>query len=762
MAPNFPKWFQRHILRHERDEEEKTLLEQQQIGEPTRIIIQADRPIKKIAEDRFDRAPFARQVAHVVATRVDPSSLVVGLYGPWGDGKTSTLSMIKETLATNPDVIAIDYNPWFYGANTEAITRSFFLSIGQALKKSGFFSKENIGDLLSKFGKAIPKVGDAAVAIGEAMTTESLTATRDRVSEILIKHKKKVVVFIDDIDRLDRREIQTLFKLVRLSGDFSHTTYILAFDDGVVAEALGEAYGSGDAVAGRNFLEKIVQVPLHLPPANPETLRKLVFESCERVLRDNEIQLQHGQNNEIANGLVGVFADALKTPRQAKLYDNAISFAVPILKGEVRITDQMMIEAIRIFFPKLYTAIRDNQAAFLERDRNQRHDAENPIVKAALASSGLPEEGQKRLKHLAIEKLFPRTASMGYGDEWNVIWSREKRICAKDYFGRYFNYGVPTGDISDLTLDEIVAAARHADVGAVASLFGHVIERQSLDSLILKLRRREETIPAAAIPTLTMTLAAKSDHIRVTNEIMAGDWSQTQAAILVAHLVKNLPEDRHEELLAAVLEASASEPFSVQVLKWCRFYEKDGQTRGFLPLDIHDRLLASVWRSFVSAMGERSIFEFGARLSPFLFYIVHWGGDTLKTELREYINMKTASSPDDALLLLRMVAGESWAMDSGIPSVQPFDRRAYDSLGALVDTPLIYDQLLGRFGSELGVTSFEETYADREDVDIDRRLARQFAYMHRHPEEAAKDANGEVAAVVDNIDADSPDDQSSE
>jgi predicted KAP-like P-loop ATPase len=189
------------------------------------LSVQGDRPIQAVSEDIFDRAPFAAQIANVVAKRAEPSSLVLAIYGPWGDGKTSTLAMIKEYLAPIPDILTMEYNPWFYGASTEAITRSFFNTIKSKLEKSGWFSKENLGELLSTYGRGLPQVGDALHNVGEAMTTEALTETRDKVGGILRKHRKKVVVFIDDIDRLDRAEIQTLFKLVRLSGDFDHTTY---------------------------------------------------------------------------------------------------------------------------------------------------------------------------------------------------------------------------------------------------------------------------------------------------------------------------------------------------------------------------------------------------------------------------------------------------------------------------------------------------------------------------------------------------------
>src|SRR5688500_440525 len=56
----------------------------------------ADQPIRSKEEDRFNRWPFAYRIAETLAARSEPTSLVIGIYAPWGDGKTSTRRMMED------------------------------------------------------------------------------------------------------------------------------------------------------------------------------------------------------------------------------------------------------------------------------------------------------------------------------------------------------------------------------------------------------------------------------------------------------------------------------------------------------------------------------------------------------------------------------------------------------------------------------------------------------------------------------------------
>jgi len=702
-----------------------------------------DQPITGRSSDRFNRAPFASRLAQTLALRVDPSSIVVGLYGPWGDGKTSVLEMMGEALTQYPRVILVRFNPWHFQSQ-DALLRGFFATLAEAMDESLPNGVEKVGDLLKQYGGLLSLAsvtlggmvqlspGEAAKSIGESLSTVSLEELRSRIDRMLDDSKRRLVVLVDDIDRLDREETHAIFKLVKLSASFKHTSYVLAFDDEVVAAALGERYGEGGTKGGRAFLEKIVQVPLNLPPADVNSLRMIALEGVQRAADQTGIVLTQSQVDAFIRHFDDVIAPVLGTPRKAKLLSNALLFALPILKGEVNPVDLMLIEGIRVIYPGLYAAIRSNRTLFLKgacadgRDDRQRREADISAVleKALLGSS--PDE-QSWIRRRLLEPLFPRLGNSIYGSEWEPIWAAEQKICANEYFLRYFAYGVPLGDVPDRLIAEFIESAAELSVAAARERLVRFGEMHGIPRVVTKLRQRKDSISPSQARVIALTFARNGDLLpRERGMLMALD-TRGSAAILIADMLRRLPMGMERQSSAEqVIREASSVGFASECLRWIHHYDDKPEERRVLSSD-GDKALARIAGERIEVSNaEAPFFLTEVKDAPTLYWL--WCQETSDAHVQEALRIQLNASPEWIDPFLACFVGESWGVESGIPRPGDFERRQYDSASKLVGADYIATKLKERYGSELNIP--EEYPADG--MDQARRVAHQFMSVHNY------------------------------
>lgn len=441
---------------------------------------------------------------------------MVGIYGAWGDGKTSVLRMVENAFDGDENVVAIRFNPWQLGDEL-AVFRGFFATVADRLDAKLLTGAGKIGEMLRSYGALLRPIpiagallGDAATAAGAQLADAmaDLDGQKARIEKVLHDAKKRVVIFMDDLDRLDRNEIQVIFRLVKVAADFRNTAYVLAFDDQVVSAALAERYATG-SIHGTNFLEKIVQLPLHLPPVDAGTLRTITLEAVDAALS----QLPEPPSPSEVRRYVNVFdrgvALQLTTPRMSKRYGNALTFALPMIADEANVVDLMLIEAMRIFYARLYEWVRSNPDAVLKTLSTE--DA--ALVKAAVddATSHLRSEQQAAALALLTE-LFPRTESAWqnktWGNDWNQLWSRQRRIASADYFDRYFTYAVGVNDIGDQEMTRLLELLKTPTAVDETRELIRALASRNTDRLLSKLRDRAGELDDAQRAALVVELVA--------------------------------------------------------------------------------------------------------------------------------------------------------------------------------------------------------------------------------------------------------------
>ena len=228
-----------------------------------------DNPIEDPAKDVLERsaraADFARQVLELDASH----GTTVGVFGPWGSGKTSFVNLARMTFEEK-GALVLDFNPWLFSGAEQLIER-FFAELSASMGMTD--ELKDIGDAFGKYGAAlnavagvasallaVPQIGAIVTKLTEAASSasqpKSVDTLRRTLANKLQKHDKRIVVVLDDIDRLSAPEIREVFKLVRLTASFPNLIYIVACDRLRVEQALGE---QAPGLSGRDYLQKIIQ-----------------------------------------------------------------------------------------------------------------------------------------------------------------------------------------------------------------------------------------------------------------------------------------------------------------------------------------------------------------------------------------------------------------------------------------------------------------------------------------------------------------------
>jgi predicted KAP-like P-loop ATPase len=408
-------------------------------------------------------APFAERVAEAIVQLPSSEGLVVGLYGTWGAGKTTTLNYVVHYLGrhsgkTQPSILW--FNPWWFSGK-EDLVRVFFQQLRGHLGGLRYYSRALL-DQIARLADLASEVEPRFKLFARLRRPKTVPELKLEIARILREEGNRILVLMDDIDRLTPQEIQDVFRTIKAIADFPNVTYLMAFDKDVVIRSLDEFCGG----YGENYLEKIVQVPFELPLADRLAVHNLFFERLDAILSG----LDPGQFDKTywANVFSAGISQFLETPRDATRLTNALSLTYRAVEGEVNPVDFVAVESLRLFCPEVYHAIRSNREMFVgsaptDWKRPTREDltAFHEEWRKELGSSN---PGFVQPVQAMLQMLFPKLESVWgntqYGLEWESSWRRKLRVCSDDVFPVYFSFAIPRGDLSNSEIQSILAAAR--------------------------------------------------------------------------------------------------------------------------------------------------------------------------------------------------------------------------------------------------------------------------------------------------------------
>ena len=326
--------------------------------------LHGDNPIRDKGDDVLERADVADAFALDVLVLDAKEGATVGIFGPWGSGKTSFINLARKTFERK-GVPVLEFNPWLFSGAEQLVERFFAeLSASMGMKDE----LKEIGEAFSKYGTAFNALAGAASAIlampqiativKEFMATannvsqpESIDTLRRRIKDALRKRDKPIVVVLDDVDRLSAPEIREVFKLVRLTASFPKLIYIVACDRHRIEQALGE-----QGLPGRDYLEKIIQWTFNLPEVPIRLLTQQLCKAIENAIADikNPGPFDEGVWADVCEDIV---RPLMRNMRDVRRFAIAIRGTVRGLEGQVALADVLALEAIRVFLPDVFRCL---------------------------------------------------------------------------------------------------------------------------------------------------------------------------------------------------------------------------------------------------------------------------------------------------------------------------------------------------------------------------------------------------------------------
>ena len=337
----------------------------------------ADRPIEKQEEDLLGRATFSNQLGKAIYKNKEKSGLVIGLFGEWGTGKTSVVNMAEneiKKLSKNDEnkPIIVRFSPWNYTDKNNLISLFFKDLIIKIYNQSGNDYYKKVGEALENYSKAVdllnyvPLVGDGVVNIIKTILNiiskklskkANLDESKKKLEKALKESGKKIIVVIDDIDRLTNVQIRDIFQLVKQVADFPNVTYLLVMDRKVVQGALAEIHNLKD---GNEYLEKIIQIPIELPGLSKYKLDDILLNQLNKIIvnTSSEIKIDENYWSKVFTDCISPY---ILTLRDINRVVNTFQFRYSLLYQEVSFEDMIAISTIEVLEPKLYKWISKNK-----------------------------------------------------------------------------------------------------------------------------------------------------------------------------------------------------------------------------------------------------------------------------------------------------------------------------------------------------------------------------------------------------------------
>lgn len=380
-------------------------------------VLQSDAPINNNEEDELD---YDNEIKKLIAeiTDLDASqSWSIAISAPWGAGKTSFLNLLKKNLPS-ADFEQLDFAPRNC-KSAETIQADFFNQLVALVAQTDVRIKSTMLRYMELLG-VIDNTGIISKITQLGIWSDE--TSEQSLKEIFFEYPKRIIVFVEDFDRLTGSEIIEVLKLIDNNAAFPNIIFITAYDKENVSAMLQH-----DGIQNMTpFTDKFFNFEYVLPKRPYTYVKKYLYGLLTSMI-DNEKHkaVLEEMFDENKHDIDTFLQSCIATLRDAKRFYNLFATDYVYLQEDVVFKEFLFVELLKYHYPDVYHKLHAHE--YLMQDDTIWELEDNCQV----------DEAVKKI----LKELFTIQKVNEYGDNIQSE-SPYRHIYDTAYFDNYFINGV--------------------------------------------------------------------------------------------------------------------------------------------------------------------------------------------------------------------------------------------------------------------------------------------------------------------------------
>ncbi|MEX0995904.1 MAG: P-loop NTPase fold protein [Flavobacteriaceae bacterium] len=323
----------------------------------------SDDPILLKKDDKLNYHKRASNIVEYLERSNFKSSFTIGIVGPWGNGKSSLISLIEEKLDEKSfnNTIHLKFLPYLNHNETDIISEFFKQLSTEINKYSGRLSNQflSYSDKLLKLYKN-KSITEFFKPNSSIFSDSSSYDSYKKINDTLNSLDKKFIVFVDDLDRLSNNEVLQVLKLVRNTANFKNFIFLIALDKDYVLESLIVK----NDIADHTFVDKFFQLEVYLPEIDKSQLKTDFID----LLKQTDLSFEPDFIRKIEACIYredNLFDDYISNYRGVKRLVNQLVFDFKSLPDDLDTNDLLNFTYLKMTFPYAIKFLNNNWAKII-------------------------------------------------------------------------------------------------------------------------------------------------------------------------------------------------------------------------------------------------------------------------------------------------------------------------------------------------------------------------------------------------------------